>query len=161
MYKEWNSICIRNSKLQLFFFFFCHLLCCDALEFLPQDNFLLRVLSAKMVNNTSRGRKKYLESGQWAKPSTVLCHGLRRSWGLPSPDTELLAPSSRLACFSNNPKAACQGVNLSITLHCTIYFLYIVSLMSYTHQRIWPVQFTEFIEIYFVTKMSTLETFSG
>ena len=60
MYKEWNSICIRNSKFQLFFFFFFygHLLGCDALGFLPQDNFLLRVFSPKMGSNTSRGRKK-------------------------------------------------------------------------------------------------------
>ena len=55
MYKEWNSICIRSSKFQLFFFFFFfygHLLACDALGFLPQDNFLLRVFSPKMGSNT-------------------------------------------------------------------------------------------------------------
>lgn len=112
-----------------------------------------------MVNNTSRGRKI---SGEWivGQAKHCLVPWFRRSWGLPSPDTELLAPSSRLACFSNNPKAACQGVNLCNSALHNIFSLHSLVNELYSLENI-VILITEFIEIYFVTEMSTSETFSG
>lgn len=131
MYKE-----IANFSC---FFFFCHLLCCDALEFLPQDNFLLRVLSAKMVNNTSRGRKN-IWRGIVGQAKHCLVPWFEKELGLPSPDWSswhlhlgwLVSVTNPEGCLPGSQSLNNSALHNIFSLHSLVNELYSLENMAST-----------------------------